>query len=70
MYTIYVHDFSNNKHFFVIWYTSQELSVDEPCSCVCMADSFVIVGTDRFYKINLDHPSLTGILDIFVIYIL
>lgn len=40
----------------------QELSIDEPCSCVCMADSFAIVGTDRFYKINFDHPTLTGML--------
>ncbi|KAL4223686.1 hypothetical protein ACF0H5_017154 [Mactra antiquata] len=41
----------------------KELSVDEPCSCLCMADSFVIVGTDRFYKINLDHPSLSEFVD-------
>lgn len=41
--------------------------IDEPCSCVCLADSFAIVGTDKFYKINLDHPSLTGILKIMAV---
>jgi hypothetical protein len=44
-----------------ILHVLQELTIDEPCSCVCMADSFAIVGTDRFYKVNLDHPSLTGV---------
>lgn len=41
----------------------KELSICEPCSCVCMSDSSFIVGTDRFYKINLDHPSLTEFVD-------
>ncbi|XP_053375258.1 citron Rho-interacting kinase-like [Mercenaria mercenaria] len=41
----------------------KEITIDEPCSCVCMADSFAIVGTDRFYKVNLDHPSLTEFVD-------
>ncbi|WAR01902.1 CTRO-like protein, partial [Mya arenaria] len=36
----------------------KELSSMEPCSCVIVVEGFAIVGTDRFYKINLDHPSL------------
>ncbi|XP_052223336.1 citron Rho-interacting kinase-like isoform X2 [Dreissena polymorpha] len=41
----------------------KELSVDEPCSCVCLVDGFAVVGTDRFYKIALEHPSLTEFVD-------
>jgi len=52
---------SSFKHFLF-----QELPIDEPCSCICLADSFVIVGTDKFYKINLDHPTMTGMLLLFL----
>ncbi|XP_052800201.1 citron rho-interacting kinase-like isoform X2 [Mya arenaria] len=41
----------------------KELSSMEPCSCVIVVEGFAIVGTDRFYKINLDHPSLLEFVD-------
>ncbi|XP_062613550.1 citron Rho-interacting kinase-like, partial [Saccostrea cucullata] len=41
----------------------KELKTQEPCSCICLADDFAIVGTEKFYKFTLDHPSLTEFVD-------
>lgn len=41
----------------------KEFPCSEPCSCVCIADNYAIVGTERFYKINLEHPSLLDFVD-------
>ncbi|XP_055861655.1 citron Rho-interacting kinase-like isoform X2 [Biomphalaria glabrata] len=41
----------------------KEFPSSEPCSCVCIADNYAIVGTERFYKINLEHPSLLDFVD-------
>ena len=36
------------------------MECNQPCSCICMAQGFAIVGTERFYKVSLEHPSLIG----------
>ncbi|XP_059174276.1 citron Rho-interacting kinase-like isoform X6 [Physella acuta] len=41
----------------------KEFPSSEPCSCVCLADNYAIVGTERFYKINIEHPSLLDFVD-------
>ncbi|XP_056008615.1 citron Rho-interacting kinase-like isoform X2 [Ostrea edulis] len=41
----------------------KELKIQEPCSCICLADDFAIVGTEKFYKFSLEHPSLTEFVD-------
>ncbi|CAG5116713.1 unnamed protein product, partial [Candidula unifasciata] len=41
----------------------KEFPSSEPCSCVCIAENYAIVGTERFYKINLEHPSLLDFVD-------
>ncbi|KAK3787038.1 hypothetical protein RRG08_037316 [Elysia crispata] len=41
----------------------KEFPSSEPCSCVCIADNCAIVGTERFYRINLEHPSLLDFVD-------
>ena len=38
----------------------KEFMTNEPCSCVCLASDFAVVGTDKFYRISLDHPNITG----------
>jgi hypothetical protein len=32
----------------------------EPCSCVCLANDFAVIGTDKFYRLTLEHPNITG----------
>lgn len=44
----------------MLLFVVQELKIQEPCSCICLADDFAIVGTEKFYKFSLEHPSLTG----------
>ncbi|XP_076434884.1 uncharacterized protein LOC143274829 [Babylonia areolata] len=41
----------------------KEMPSSQPCSCICMAESFAIVGTERFYRISLEHPSLIDFVD-------
>ncbi|XP_060064915.1 citron Rho-interacting kinase-like [Ylistrum balloti] len=41
----------------------KELMTSEPCSCMCISNDFVIVGTDKFYRIDLEHPTLTEFVD-------
>ncbi|KAK3596286.1 hypothetical protein CHS0354_030661 [Potamilus streckersoni] len=41
----------------------KELSTSEPCSCICIADNFALVGTDKFYQISLEHPALIEFVD-------
>ncbi|KAL3857416.1 hypothetical protein ACJMK2_012090 [Sinanodonta woodiana] len=41
----------------------KELSTSEPCSCICIAENFALVGTDKFYQINLEHPALLEFVD-------
>ncbi|XP_012946733.1 citron Rho-interacting kinase isoform X2 [Aplysia californica] len=41
----------------------KEFPSSEPCSCVCIAENYAIVGTERFYKINLEHPSMLDFVD-------
>nr|XP_034339330.1 citron Rho-interacting kinase-like isoform X2 [Crassostrea gigas] len=41
----------------------KELKTQEPCSCICLAEDFAIVGTEKFYKFNLEHPSLIEFVD-------
>ncbi|KAK7479958.1 hypothetical protein BaRGS_00028785 [Batillaria attramentaria] len=36
---------------------------DKPCSCMCIAEGFAIVGTERFYRISLEHPSMIDFVD-------
>ncbi|XP_067649660.1 citron Rho-interacting kinase-like isoform X2 [Haliotis asinina] len=43
--------------------TRKEFDSYEPCSCVCIADSYALVGTEKFYKISLDHPSMIDFVD-------
>ncbi|CAI9717546.1 citron rho-interacting kinase-like isoform X1 [Octopus vulgaris] len=38
-------------------------TIAEPCSCVCVADKFAIVGTDQFMCIDFENPSLKEYLD-------
>lgn len=38
-------------------------SLVEPCSCVCIAESFVIIGTNRFQYIDFEHPMLKDYVD-------
>jgi len=41
----------------------KEFPSSEPCSCVCIAENYAIVGTERFYKISLEHPSMLDFVD-------
>ncbi|XP_078336278.1 citron Rho-interacting kinase-like isoform X2 [Crassostrea virginica] len=41
----------------------KELKTQEPCSCICLAEDFAIVGTEKFYKFSLEHPSLIEFVD-------
>ncbi|XP_033747318.1 citron Rho-interacting kinase-like isoform X2 [Pecten maximus] len=41
----------------------KELMTSEPCSCMCISQDFVIVGTDKFYRIDLEHPAMTEFVD-------
>ncbi|XP_070205430.1 citron Rho-interacting kinase-like isoform X3 [Littorina saxatilis] len=41
----------------------KEMLSNQPCSCMTIAESFAIVGTDRFYRISLEHPSLLDFVD-------
>ncbi|XP_064619813.1 citron rho-interacting kinase-like [Lineus longissimus] len=41
----------------------KELPTTEPCSCIEFGDGHVIVGTDKFYSIELDHYNMTEFLD-------
>ncbi|CAC5384644.1 CIT [Mytilus coruscus] len=41
----------------------KEFMTNEPCSCVCLSSDFAIVGTDKFYRLSLDHPSITDFVD-------
>ncbi|XP_025090318.1 citron Rho-interacting kinase-like isoform X2 [Pomacea canaliculata] len=41
----------------------KEMASSQPCSCVCIADSFALVGTERFYRISLEHPSMLDFVD-------
>ncbi|XP_052093573.1 LOW QUALITY PROTEIN: citron Rho-interacting kinase-like [Mytilus californianus] len=41
----------------------KEFMTNEPCSCVCLSSEFAIVGTDKFYRLSLDHPSITDFVD-------
>ncbi|XP_041348111.1 citron Rho-interacting kinase-like isoform X2 [Gigantopelta aegis] len=43
--------------------TRKELMMDEPCSCVCIAENMAIVGAEKFYKISLEHPTLIDFVD-------
>ncbi|XP_071155729.1 citron rho-interacting kinase-like [Mytilus edulis] len=41
----------------------KEFMTNEPCSCVCLSHEFAIVGTDKFYRLSLDHPNITDFVD-------
>ncbi|XP_021365969.1 citron Rho-interacting kinase-like [Mizuhopecten yessoensis] len=41
----------------------KELMTSAPCSCMCITNDFVIVGTDKFYRIDLEHPAMTEFVD-------
>ncbi|CAG2238071.1 CIT [Mytilus edulis] len=41
----------------------KEFMTNEPCSCVCLSNEFAIVGTDKFYRLSLDHPNITDFVD-------
>ncbi|XP_048252316.1 citron Rho-interacting kinase-like [Haliotis rufescens] len=43
--------------------TRKEFDSYEPCSCVCIAESYALVGTEKFYRISLDHPSMIDFVD-------
>ncbi|XP_050410841.1 citron rho-interacting kinase [Patella vulgata] len=35
----------------------KEFSSSEPCSCVCITENMALVGTEKFYSINMEHPN-------------
>ncbi|ESO96305.1 hypothetical protein LOTGIDRAFT_176608, partial [Lottia gigantea] len=35
----------------------KEFPSTEPCSCVCITEYTALVGTEKFYSINMEHPS-------------
>ncbi|XP_076092156.1 citron Rho-interacting kinase-like isoform X2 [Mytilus galloprovincialis] len=41
----------------------KEFMTNEPCSCVCLSHEFAIVGTDKFYRLSLDHSNITDFVD-------
>ncbi|KAK3084551.1 hypothetical protein FSP39_015212 [Pinctada imbricata] len=41
----------------------KEFMTTEPCSCLCVTEEFALVGTDKFYKITLDHHTMAEFVD-------